>query len=151
MNTILLCFLTIFMTEYCYNSLHYYLLVYFFFPFLVYSLNCIGLCQLSSFLKLYWFSTVPVFWIFLFTCPISLMGVTHGTLLSSSPTQDFNLAIFLLPPQLSAYSPERQEPLKLHLFISFSFFQLEFSLHRPGWPGTCYIARPALKSLASLP
>ena len=158
MNTILLCFLSIFMTEYCYNSLHYYLL----------NFLTIYISIPSLLLKLYWtmptfffletllFLTVTVFWIFLFICSISLMGVTHGTLISSflpktstSPSSFYLFNFFYLYPWNTGAL--KILPFYFILFIYFFFFELEFSLHRPGWPGTCYIARPALKSLASLP
>lgn len=125
MNTILLCFLTIFMTEYHYNSLHYYLL----------NFLTIYISIPSLLLKLYW--TMPKFF-FLETLlvlysnsfldlPIHMSDFSHG----SNP---WNINLFLFYPRLQPLhlpstcstffnnTLERQEPLKMHLFISFSFF-----------------------------
>lgn len=140
MNTILLCFLTIFMTEYRYNSLHYYLLnfltIYISIPSLLLKLYCTmsNFFFLETFLVLYSNNILDL--------PIHMSDFSHG----SNP---WNINLFLFYPRLQPLhlpstvqlfftnTSERQETLKLHLFISFSFFfELEFSLHRPGWSGT---------------
>lgn len=125
MNTILLCFLTIFMTEYRYNSLHYYLLnfltIYISIPSLLLKLYCTmsNFFFLETFLVLYSNNILDL--------PIHMSDFSHG----SNP---WNINLFLFYPRLQPLhlpstvqlfftnTLERQETLKLHLFISFSFF-----------------------------